>query len=374
MSKTPKNIIHIYSDPKFIYFIDSYRFHQFNNELVYIGDSDNIPLKFKKNAHLLAKDSANQLNQLLEICKTADLLIVNFLNKITVKLILSLPEKIKIIWRFYGAEIYTREPDLFYSKETLKYWKTKKKNTSVMHMIIRYFRPALLSYKNIKLLLSKIDFFLGVMEDEHTLLKNMGYDLPTFLQFPIGFIPYNQGNFKKSSLIIFGNSRNKDNNHLDVLKLFRNTMLPNELKIKMFFSYGIVDEYSHQVKKESEQIPEIELIETFLPKEEFIEIYHHAAALVINGYRQMALDNIVTALMNGVKIYLSEKNVTYSWATKNNFLVYSIENDLEKDLKCNNIFLSASEKQNNFESLQILMREHSLEKFQNQIIRIVNSE
>lgn len=371
---TPKKIIHIYSDPKFIYFIESYRSPLFNNQLVYTGNVDKLPSEYKKNVHHVSQDSTDQLKQLLEICKTADLLIVNFLNAIAVKLILSLPEKVKIIWRFYGAEIYTREPNLFYSKETLKYWKAKKKNTSIIHRIKRCFRPALLSDKNIKLLLNKIDCFLGVMEDEHRLLKNMGYDLPTFLQFPIGFIPYNQGDFKKSPLIIFGNSRNKDNNHLDVLKLFRNTTLPNELKIKMFFSYGIVDEYSHQVKKESEQIPAIELIETFLPKVEFTALYHDAAALIINGYRQMAMDNILTAMMNGVKIYLSEKNITYDWAVKYNFNVYSIENDLVKDLKCKNIFLSTSEKQNNFESLQRLMQEHSVEKFQNEIIRIIESE
>lgn len=371
---SPKKIFHIYSDPKFLYFINSYSSPLFDNQLVFTGKAERLPPEYRESAILLPSDKEDRITKLLNICKSADLITINFLNATTVKLILSLPKNIKIIWRFYGAELYTREPKLFYSKATLKYWKPKVKKTSFINQVKQYIWHLLHPEKNYKLLLERIDYFLGVMDDEHALLKSIGYDLPPFIQFPFAPRPYNEGHFDKSPLIIFGNSRNKDNNHLDILELLRNRKLPKDLKIKMFFSYGTQDDYSQEVKEQSKQIKQIELIENFISKEEFNSIYKEAAALIINGYRQMAIENILTATMNGVKVYLSEKNITYNWALKNNFIFYSIENDLPKDLENNNIFLSTSDIENNFNSLKKFMQDNSVEKFQADIMMIIESD
>ncbi len=220
--------------------------------------------------------------------------------------------------------------------------------------------------------LNRINYFAGVIDDEYTFLQSIGYNLPPFVQVPFNLsLPEITAPKKKTSTIIFGNSKNKGNNHLDILHLFRNSSLPADLKIKILFSYGPEGTYTDVVRSQAIEIPQIDIIEEFLPKDQFALLYEQAAAFIFNGYRQMALGNIFTAICCGVKVYLSERNIVYSWLKRNKITVYSIESNLEIDLVNDDIYLPNDIYNLNITYLRVLFNRHSIRGFNARINEIL---
>lgn len=140
----------------------------------------------------------------------------------------------------------------------------------------------------------------------------------------------------------------------------------------MIFSYGGFSHYDEVIKREASKIPDIEFVERFLSISEFEKIYQQASAVIINSYRQMALGNIFIALRTGTKVYLSEKNATFHWLKKKQFIVFSVEHDLLHDLKKNTFLLSKEDAIHNFNSLVELEHNYTVKDFQQEIIRLIN--
>src|SRR5690625_7670464 len=87
-----------------------------------------------------------------------------------------------------------------------------------------------------------------------------------------------------------------------------------------------------------------------MPASEFNLFYKKVGALVLNNYRQMAMGNIRYAFINGVKVYLSKKNIFYHELRKNGFMVFNID-QLKEDIYSNNVYLSSHDADNNFHNL-----------------------
>src|SRR5699024_1419419 len=94
-----------------------------------------------------------------------------------------------------------------------------------------------------------------------------------------------------------------------------------------------------------------------------------SSAFVHNGYRQMALGNIYAALRNGVKVYLNEKNVIMQWLLNEGFLIFSL-NEFQNDIECDNLRLSQDQAQTNIDRLTQLMKNYTIEHFQQNIIQL----
>ena len=72
---------------------------------------------------------------------------------------------------------------------------------------------------------------------------------------------------------------------------------------------------------------------------EYITFINRHKAAVYPSYRQMGLGNIFIGIRCGLKIYLSDKNPTLKWLGEKGMKIYSIEQDLSKDLIKNNLTL-----------------------------------
>src|SRR5690606_10843771 len=115
----------------------------------------------------------------------------------------------------------------------------------------------------------------------------------------------------KMEEIIVGNSKHVWNNHLDVFRIIKKSKRFDNYKFNLFFNYGVDNDYTEKVRNEANQNSFV-LIEDFLDIQEFSRVYNTATALVINSYRQHALGNIFTAILNGSKVYLNKKSSTYT--------------------------------------------------------------
>lgn len=366
------NIIHFHSDPKFVSEIENYSKDYFSNKLIFTGNYEDLNEKYKIRAINLSKHKKDRFKEVIQICEDADFVILNNLDSFNVNIVLGLPKEVIVIWRFFGHEVYSKASETVYSQKTLKFSK-KPINTESFVRYLKYMAwKALNPGDRFKKALKRIDYFMGIMDDEYNFIKSLGYNLPPFLQLPFPPLWNHNILFNKEEQIIFGNSRNLVNNHLDIIEVFKNVDLSETLVIKMFFSYGNKGLYAKEVKARSKEIQNIEIIEDFLDKNEFQNLYTKSAALIINGYRQMAMANIFTAIMTGVKIYLSERNITYTWFQKHDIKVFSIENELEADLRNGNIYLKEIDALNNMKNVINFCKDNSVEKFNSRLIEIIN--
>src|SRR5699024_2786130 len=116
-------------------------------------------------------------------CEGADLIVVNSLMP---NIIPQLPHGTKIIWRFFGYEIYERLFPKVLSSDTLTLYNRKiKKSESIKEYLkksILTFFPMLSSFNRS---LKRVDYFMGAFREEYDFLKSLGFKLPPFLQVPL---------------------------------------------------------------------------------------------------------------------------------------------------------------------------------------------
>jgi dTDP-N-acetylfucosamine:lipid II N-acetylfucosaminyltransferase len=385
MPKT--KIIHIHSDLKFLF--DSQRFvnNNFENIIIVIGDKKKYKDQYNGTV-LFFNFSARNIRTIISYCKTADMVVLYDLNFSKAYIANRLPNSIKVVWRFFGLELYGKMPEVVFSEQTIR----ASKEISVKYDYL-FFRNLLgRAFNKIrfgtnsktefkKAAFNRVDYFHGLSEKEYDFLKEFWPQLPPFLQKDYSNLKGNNESNREinyyhkseNNLIILGNNRSAYNNHLDLLDLIKDSNSKNKYKFLMFFNYGRNNYYADLVRNKANKIEEIEVLEDFLEIEKFNQIYFEASALVINGYRQMAMGNIFTAIKNKTKIYLSTNNVIFNWLKEEGFSVFSIE-EFVIDLDNNNIALKEFEILRNQNQLVTFTKKYNQEEFHNSLSLILNEK
>lgn len=376
------NIIHIHSDLKFIHDVDRYNHKQFFNTLIIIGDKRVLKEQYNNIALFFPQDN-NNIEEIVTICKTADLIIINSLDNFKIKIVLALPNNIKVGWRFFGFELYDKRKYLFLSNKTKKIFSNNLK--SILKFYKKKFEviaetdifPKLGIKSPFIDAVERINFILCICEDEFNLLQNLysSISIPSFVKIPIislQNITNDDIPIKKSNMIILGNSRSFYNNHIDLLDNIRNSS-SNYGTFKMLFSYGDEDLYTKKIREVASTSSNIEIIEDFMEMNEFYKLYKSSKAFIHNGYRQMAMGNIFAALNSGVKVYLTDQNVLKEWFLKNDILIFSIKNFI-RDYENNDIELTQEQIANNRRSLKIMIENFPIKVFHDKILQIINKE
>ena len=351
--------IHIYTGHTFIRNSDRFEGDFFENTIVIFSEERK---EYKPQGKIIQLNgSKKDIEKVIDICQKAELVVLYDLDPVKIKIALSLPDHIKIAWRFFGHELYDRQ--------RLKYLSKTTQRTLGAKLIFE----KIWEKKNIfpfKKAISRINFFLGLSEAEYHLLVNNWGRLPKFLQlsFPSIDLNANSINFKlkiddPSPLILVGNSRVMYNNHLDIIKLIEQEPNRHQFNFTLLFNYGLEKYYTKKIRKLTRGKSYFHLIEEFMLIYEFNLLYEKASAVVINSYRQMAMGNIFTAFKKGVKVYLNEKNLMFHWFKEEGFNVYSIR-DFQHDLQNDDLSLNEDSALNNFLHLQQLAEKYPKEKFQ----------
>ena len=367
-------IIHIHTDPKFV--SDSIRFENesFENVIKKKKKKEEYYGPYKEKA-LFYSTNLSDIKKIINICKKSDMVVLYDLNFIKCYIADHIPNNVIIIWRFFGLELYSKMTTYVFSELTLS---IKYKKLPIYKKVLNLLRSILVQIKyctNIDYqfdqAVKRVDYFAGLSDIEYDFLKQYWPDIPPFLQLSLSdyLVPY-EGSIHKKNKVILGNNRSAFNNHFEILQLVKNFKNREKYEFLLFFNYGVNNAYSNTVREIAEKIPEVNVLEDFLPMSEFREIYNSVSAFVLNGHRQMAMANIFEAIRNSVKIYLNEKNVILSWLRKEGFLVFTIE-DFVNDLESNNINLKESEILHNKKQLEVFAKKYTKEDFQNKILEIV---
>lgn len=379
-------LLHIHTDIKFIE--DSLKFidKRFNNEIVFLGVSDNNTVDKFRNLGIPFKifdNSQENIKSIIVLANRFDAVIFYCLEDIKIQILLGLQSKIKTFTRFFGFELYNLCMNKYLSDETLNLLPSKKQTVigyikSKISILKRSSNILLnkeysLKFDNQKRVYKKLDAILMINKFEYDELRELFY-LPKLIELQFTNHENETHEFKttdyKSNKIIVGNNGSETNNHIDVLNVFKNSKIKDNIELNLFFSYANTRTYSYKIKEIVSKIKNVNLIEKFLSKEEFEYIYESSAALVIGSYRQNALGNIFTAIKFGCKIYLSKRSSTYRWLISKGFIISEVD-DLKHDLESGNIKLSIIDQKKNIDLFLSGIKEYSVNDFLTNIIAVL---
>lgn len=369
-------IVHIHSDLKFTGNSKIFEDTRFVNQIIILGDKTNYNGPYKENA-MFFKQNRKDIVRIINLCKMADMVVLYDLDLRKCIIANRLPSNIKIIWRFFGYELYDKMQEHVYSQLTMDLIKSNRylvKLRSYISKVKQYIKWHT-SYNNeFEKAINRVNYFLGLSKYEYDFLKRYWPNLPEFIQHPFTTqeqsYKYGQEKFNE---IVIGNNRSAFNNHIDILELIERTKNRRNYNFKLFFNYGQNNKYTQAVRERAGKIEEVGIIEVFLSIEEFRSVYARVAAFVMNSYRQLAMANIFQALRNGVKVYLNHKNIIFDWLKAEGFLVYSID-DFSIDIETNNIRLKEEEVKYNLKQMADLAKKYNKNDFQQEIYKIILSK
>lgn len=236
---------------------------------------------------------------------------------------------IPVIWIGWGFDYFNYFKGILYKDKTreliVEFDLTSKKNVE------NKFLPFLKKKANDKEVINKINFFAPVLENEFEIITEF------FPNQPISFIDWNyltleddiikgfENSLIEGSDMLFGNSANPLNNHLDGF---------DEIMDFKFYFDNIICPLSYGDKINKERVKNLgsELFGArFIPISDFLDYPDYVKYLLsckyvfVNSLRQLAMGNIVLMLYLGSYIILDRRNPVYVFFKNKGVEVFSIE-------------------------------------------------
>ena len=245
------------------------------------------------------------------------------------KLLQRVPNNVKVAWMFWGGDIYSRHEfnDQFLAPITEflnKLHKLKKKVS-----VDTYWEVPLELYK-------RIDYCLTDIQEEFILGRQLSGASYQHLWYNYYSIEETIGSLADKQCsgnnIWVGNSSAVKNNHLDVLWTLKKNGLLRKFKgekVIMPLSYGelwvrnIVLKFGHLLLGNR-----MRAMVDFIPLSEYNAQMLSCSTMIIGYWQPAAQGNIITALWLGMRVYLSERSMTYQYFKRIGCKIYSIEHDL----------------------------------------------
>lgn len=375
-------IVHIHSDYKFLTESKLFDGNHFENKII-IQNKKRYDGNYGDSA-LFLSDNLFSLIKVINICRTADIIVLYDLTINKSLLTTFLPKNIIIIWRFFGYELYGKRRELFLSERTkqidISSRPPRKNKLKVIfgriYNLMKYGGdPDLIIDKAIR----RIDYMLVLSAMEYGLLTNYWDYLPKFIQIPFELFNPGKSNLFPSSrpknrkpMIIVGNNRNPYNNHVDIIDIIERSIQKNNYNFILLFNYGNNSGYANHIRELINGKEYYTSMDKFMSKNEYDHFFSGIDALVINSFRQMAMGNIFEALRKGVKVYLNEKNIYLQWLICEGFKVFTID-DFEKDIEINNFLLTDEIAKHNVVQINKLSQKYTIKEFQDKIYQILSS-
>ena len=348
---------------------------EFENHFVVINSKGNN--SYNESGYLHCNTTKKGKESSLKIINECDIAIHYFLDYTKSELILNSNSNVRHFWYFYGADIY-QQLNVFrrnlYGVETRKWmsfsfkYKYRLELRAIKQLLLQQSRTP---KSNLLKSMQRIEKLLWYIEDEiewiNEKVKTPEFNYFKFFTFK-DVIPFEKGNVDVSKKnILIGNSAAIENNHLDVLKSFKDNNII-DYQVALPLTYGNPEKYKQFVKKKYELF----FGNNFNPQEKTLPLLEYYSWLdsyptaIMLHYRQQALGNLFYLIANGTKVYLSKKNILLNWFQKNKIEVFCFEEQFVNDYKQNTLTLKLESQENNYLNLKILLSKES--SFLEQII------
>lgn len=242
----------------------------------------------------------------------------------------SVPKHVKIAWVFWGGEIYGR------SDCTLSRYAPITNFAVRIREIMNGKKKCVNTYWELPLeLYQRIDYCLTDELEEYEYVRDfLKNDHMQHLWYNYYDLDTTLGALKNESCkgnnIIVGNSATDTCNYFDVIPYLRK-YLQKDQKVILPLSYGapwiknVVSQYAKfWLGKHAMPLYE------YMPREEYNKVLQSCSIMIMNQYIPQSQGNIITGLWLGMRVYLSENNMTYRYFKRIGCKIYSIERDLNR--------------------------------------------
>ena len=327
-------ILHLLTDDKFAdYGITQFSAPEMESDFVLIPSNGVMHLVKQIDKCTVIRQQSQEFEDLLNRLGqyTGILLHGLFWGKWQTLVLQRVPKHIKVAWYFWGGEIYSRtgmEEQFLAPKTKFFYRLHELQKKSVIDS----------SWQIPFDLFKRVDYCLTSMREESDYAKQ--YTSASFehlwytcysLEETIGSLMDSRCN---GTNIWIGNSSGIENNHLDVIWTLRKSGLLrslNSAKVIIPLSYG-----SKWVRNLILKLGRVLLgkrmqaLTDFMPREDYNKLMLSCSTMILGYWEPAGQGNIVTAMWLGMRVYLSEKSLAYTYYKRIGANIYSLESDLKK--------------------------------------------
>lgn len=288
--------------------------------------------------------------------------------------------KIPKIWISWGFDLYRDISDdnfrlpiqiALYKKQT--YYEYKNNTKSIKRDVKKYFSFFYRLYTHFvyRRFVININYCSTVLENEFILLKNKKPFNAKYFHFSYALSTTTIKNclsLKKGNKVMIGNSASYTNNHLDIFSIILSLKIKNKLIIPI--SYGD-EQYSKLIELKAREFfgDKCVCLKSFLPLSEYMSTLSECGYLLIGALRQQAIGNIELAFLQGLKVFLYERSIMYSYYKSKGFVVFSIE-DLASGSELLDPLSKEEVKTNRYKVL--LLRKNIIRNFKIDMNTIIN--
>lgn len=328
-----ERILHILADDKF----SDYSFEQFENVdvpsdyVLLVTEGEEQLVRHRDKMKVMRHGDA-AYNEMLESLPNYTALILHGMFwAYDFDILTRIPETTKVAWVNWGGEIYGRK-DVYYDflsprsrvMEFLHSWKSRlRKNSYDSHyeLPLDVFRRVNYCMTDER---EEYEYARDYLQAPN--LKHLFYNYYT-LEDTIGALMDKRCS---GNNIFMGNSAALEGNYWDVMPKVARIKQKGQ-KVIMPLSYGsqwvsIRVQKLGKVLYRSDFMPLI----NFMPLDEYNQLVCNCSTMIMPHYAPRAQGNIITGLWLGMRVYLSEKCMTYRYFKRIGCLVYSIEHDLRR--------------------------------------------
>ncbi len=343
--------LHLSHDDKFLdSFIKNSKKYT-NTYNIYVVFSDTNELKYTKSKEvIIAKQSIDEVKKIF--LKYPSILNIYFhaLSSFYSKLVnqLSLHENFKLIWLFYGFEVFGLNQYLYklLLKETLKVYKQDKNDNFfkftfnpiyLRRNIIKYIHYSRIREKEeslIKELIKKIHYLGHFVKEDydeyiHPLNPKLkfiewNYLSDSDLEFNSSDTNLNENKFR----ILLGNSASFFNNHIDALSIINQKFGHIEnLEILVPLNYSGSQFYIHSVINYGKMLFKDKFIPIvdFMGKKQYYDLLKSVEVAFFLNIRSQAAGNINWFLKNNKKVVMHQDSSLYKFYIRKGFKIFSIK-------------------------------------------------
>jgi hypothetical protein len=271
-----------------------------------------------------------------------ELVVIHSLNYFHAHLINTFFTNTKVIWIFWGAEVY----------DYLREFRNQNFRRNTKKIAFRYIlknnvrnllRPVFFRLKNPHVswnfskykAFKKIDGLALAHRNEFDLLKNsldLACTLHWFTYYSIEYLISKELMSTKvnGNNILIGNSATPSNNHLDILKQLKTDIKIRDRKLVIPLSYGLPWYKDKIIQIGKELFPNnLHTLTHFMPLLEYNQVVLNCNVVIMGHIRQQAVGNLIVSFWIGSLVFLDERNPLYNYFSDLGLIIFSIQKDLK---------------------------------------------
>lgn len=327
-------ILHLLTDEKFTdYVIEQFSDPEMQSEFVLIPSNRSVHLVKNIDKCRIVKARTKSFQELLGALGTYSGIVLHgmFWSRWQVPVLKSVPDHVKVAWVCWGGEIYSSKDSGYSFRAPVT--KLLLRGRHLFKRDKRSFR-----WEVPKELYKRLDYCTTSIEEEYDYAKSFFQSDMKHIWYTYYSVEDTVGPLMEERChgnnVWLGNSASICNNHLDMMLLLSKKKYRSKLKGQKLItplSYGepwmrsIVERAGRFLFRDS-----FTPLRRFLPREKYNALMLDCSTMIIGATEPLAQGNIITALWLGMRVYLSEKSMSYHFFKRIGAVVFSMEKDLSK--------------------------------------------